>query len=155
MVLAASIVTSHLYGQLKRRSMRSPTPRRRRASILVRDVRRQLASIALAAAAAALAPPLAGCGEGGSTSGALPLTSAPQAVDRLERHPRAIDPSVGVPAGRAGVVARRDARCHSPAPTSEIRRELAASGIPDGDAAGLTEDGLAVAPLGRRRRSRR
>jgi len=35
-----------------------------------------------------------------------------------------------------------------PVSDAEIRRELAASGIPSGDRAALTSDGLAVAPLG-------
>lgn len=117
-------------------------------SILLDHVRRQLASIALAAAAAtALAAPLPGCGSDDPATGAV-AESVPQAVDRLQPHPRAIDPSAGVPAGRSSVVPRRDAALPQPRSDEEIRRELAASGIPSGDAAALTSEGLAVAPLG-------
>lgn len=125
-------------------------------------MRRQLASIVLATAAAvALAAPLAGCGGDAAPAGAAaPPASAPQAVDRLARHPRAIDPSAGVPAGHSGVYGFRASattggrlRATSqtlPRPRSdaEIRRELAASGIPSGGAASLTRSGLAIAPLG-------
>jgi cell wall-associated NlpC family hydrolase len=112
-------------------------------------VRRRLLSTALAAAsAAALATAAAGCGGGETAATAAAPVSAPQAVDRLERHPRAVDPSAGVPSGRAGVVAREDAALPQPRTDAEIRRELAASGIPTGPTAGLTTDGLAVAPLG-------
>ncbi len=115
-----------------------------------------LASIALAsAAAAAVALPLGGCGSGEPAAGAAPSpASAPQAVDRLVRHPRVVDPSAGVPAGASGVVADGAAGSAAsdalPRPVSdaEIRRELAVSGIPAGDRAALTPDGLAVAPLG-------
>jgi cell wall-associated NlpC family hydrolase len=119
---------------------------RRPGSILERDVRRQLASIALATAAAlALAAPLAGCGSGEPTAGAAaPPPSAPQAVDRLQHHPRAVDPSAGVP---AGVVAGADAALPRPQSDAEIRRELAVSGIPAGGSAALTPNGLAIAPL--------
>ena len=54
-------------------------------------------------------------------------------------------------AGESGVVAGGDASASDalPRPVSDaqIRRELAASGIPSGDRAALTPDGLAVAPL--------
>jgi cell wall-associated NlpC family hydrolase len=113
-------------------------------------VRRQLGSIVLSvAAAAALAAPLAGCGGGEPTAGAAapPAPSKPQAVDRLVRHPRAVDPSAGVPAGHSGVVASQDAALPQPRSDAQIRRELAASGIPSGSTASLTRNGLAVAPL--------
>jgi cell wall-associated NlpC family hydrolase len=93
---------------------------------------------------------LAGCGGGEPTAGAAAApASASQAVDRLERHPRAVDPSVGVPAGSSGVVKGGATQGSLPRPRSdaEIRRELAASGIPSGSTAALTGDGLAVAPL--------
>jgi cell wall-associated NlpC family hydrolase len=100
-------------------------------------------------AAAALAVALAGCGGGEPTAGAAaPPASAPQAVDRLEPHPRAVDPSAGVPAGGSGVVAGESSALPKPRSDAEIRRELAASGIPSGGTAALTGDGLAVAPLG-------
>lgn len=92
--------------------------------------------------------PLAGCGTGEPTAGATPAASAPQAVDRLRAHPRAVDPSAGVPAGEPGVVQRENAALPKPRSDDEIRAELAASGIPAGDVAGLTAQGLAVPPLG-------
>jgi cell wall-associated NlpC family hydrolase len=107
-----------------------------------------------------VAAALTGCGGSESPAGAAaPPASAPQAVDRLEHHPRAVDPSAGVPAGssgvdgfRAPVTASGHLRATSPTlprPRSdaEIRGELAASGIPSGSTAALTGDGLAVAPL--------
>jgi cell wall-associated NlpC family hydrolase len=112
--------------------------------------RRGSSALALAvAAAAALSAALAGCGGGEPTAGAAaPPASAPQAVDRLERHPRAVDPSAGVPAGSSsGVVASESASLPKPRSDADIRRELAASGIPSGSTAALTGDGLAVAPL--------
>jgi len=72
----------------------------------------------------------------------------PQPLGRLVHHPRAVDPSAGVPVGHSGVVARASGSLPRPQSYAEIRRELAASGIPSGDAAALTGDGLAVAPLG-------
>jgi cell wall-associated NlpC family hydrolase len=100
-------------------------------------------------AAAVLATALAGCGGGEPTAGAAaPSTSGSQAVDRLEHHPRAVDPSAGVPAGSSGVVAAENASLPKPRSDADIRRELAASGIPSGGTAALTGDGLAVAPLG-------
>jgi len=115
-------------------------------------MRRPLASLVLAAAAAAaLGIAQAGCGAGEPAAGAAaPPASAPQAVDRLARHPRAVDPAAGVPSGESGVVADAaagDAALPRPVSDAEIRRELAASGIPAGDRAALTSDGLAVAPL--------
>lgn len=89
-----------------------------------------------------------GCGSDASSAGsASPAANAPQAVDRLKPHPRAIDPSAGIPAGHSGVVARESSSLPRPRSDAEIRRELAASGIPSGATALLTRDGLAVAPL--------
>jgi cell wall-associated NlpC family hydrolase len=106
-------------------------------------------------AALALSFATAGCGDAARSGAAARPTSAPQAVDRLRPHPRAVDPSAGVPAGRGGVYGFRAAASGAtsrslPRPRSdaEIRRELAASGIPSGATAALTSDGLAVAPLG-------
>ncbi len=96
---------------------------------------------------ALLSAATSGCGGDASTGAAAPLASAPQAVDRLKPHPRAIDPSAGVPAGRSGVLAQKNASLPRPRTDAEIRRELAASGIPSGATAILTHDGLAVAPL--------
>jgi len=120
-----------------------------RISILGCDVRRQIASILFAtAAAAALTAPLSGCGGEASPAGAAdPPASAPQAVDQLTRHPHAVDPSAGVPAGHSGVVERENAALPQPRTDADIRRELAASGIPSGGTAALTSNGLAVAPL--------
>jgi cell wall-associated NlpC family hydrolase len=98
-----------------------------------------------------LAIALGGCGDGAPAAGAAaPSASASQAVDRLEHHPRAVDPSAGVPAGSSGVVEGGASPAALPRPRSdaEIRRELAASGIPSGTTAALTGEGLAVAPLG-------
>ncbi|HEU4703091.1 MAG TPA: hypothetical protein VFS37_11475 [Conexibacter sp.] len=102
---------------------------------------------AFLAAVAALALGSSGCGSGASSAGAPAPADAPQAVDRLKPHPRAIDPSAGVPAGGSGVIARDSASLPRPQTDAEIRRELAASGIPSGATAALTHDGLAVAPL--------
>jgi len=111
------------------------------------NVRKLLAFIALALPVPAAA---AGCGgeQASLPSTEAAVTSPSQAVDRLVRHPRAVDPSVGVPAGHAGVVARADEALPRPRSDAQIRRELAASGIPVGETAALTGDGLAVAPLG-------
>jgi cell wall-associated NlpC family hydrolase len=165
---APAIVTLHLYGS----SRRAAAPAAGAGAILGDVVRRQPASILLAsAAAAALALPLAGCGGDASTADASATgasASAPRAVERLVHHPRPVDPSAGVPVDRGGgsrasaagdggfrapVTASGHLRATSqslPRPRSdaEIRRTLAASGIPAGDAAALTGDGLAVAPLG-------
>src|SRR6185312_6316564 len=138
---ATEMVARHLYGS----STRAPAPRGDRRCILDDAMRELLVSIALAlAAAAALAVALPGCGGGEPTAGAAtPAASAPQAVDRLVRHPHAVDPSAGVPAGESGVVVDAAAGTDGggsdalPRPVSdaEIRRELAASGIPSGDRA--------------------
>lgn len=113
-------------------------------------MRRLLALTALAiAVAATLAASLSGCGSGEPTAGAAsPPASAPQAVDRLVRHPHAVDPSAGVVPGESGVVAGGDGGAlPRPVSDAQIRRELAVSGIPSGERAALTPDGLAVAPL--------
>jgi hypothetical protein len=90
----------------------------------------------------------AGCGGDASPAGAAaPAAGTSQAVDRLVHHPRAVDPSAGVPVGHSGVVARESASLPRPKSDAEIRRELAASGIPSGSTAALTSNGLAVAPL--------
>src|SRR5690349_15355089 len=86
--------------------------------------------------AAAVATAASGCGGDAPAAGATPSAAvAPQAVDRLRPHPRAIDPSAGVPAGRSGVLARASASLPKPRTDAEIRRELAASGIPSGTTA--------------------
>lgn len=112
-------------------------------------MRRLLVSTALAiAAAATLAASFSGCGSGEPTAGAAsPPSSAPQAVDRLVHHPHAVDPSAGVVPGESGVVNGDGGALPRPVSDAQIRRELAASGIPSGERAALTPDGLAVAPL--------
>lgn len=114
-------------------------------------MRARLPSIPLAAVGAALlAAALTGCGDAGSAgraAAAVAPSSAPQAVDRLTRHPHAVDPSAGVPAGQSGVAPTTDVSLPRPRSDADIRRELAASGIPAGETAALTSEGLAVAPL--------
>lgn len=112
-------------------------------------MRRQIAPIASAVAvAAALTVASTGCGTAAPAAGAPPAASAPQAVDQLRPRPRAVDPSAGVPLESARVVQQQDASLPQPRSDEEIRAELAASGIHAGETAGLTEDGLAIAPLG-------
>lgn len=106
--------------------------------------------LAVAVAGLLIVSALAGCG-GSSPSGSGPIAAAspqadaPQAVDRLAAHPRAVDPSAGVsasePAGGSVALPR-------PRSDAEIRRELAASHISAGSQATLTPVGLAIAPLG-------
>jgi hypothetical protein len=108
----------------------------------------RFAPLAMALSAVVLGVALSGCGGDASPAGAAALAGdASHAVDRLVHHPRAVDPSAGVPAGRSGVVARENAALPRPKSDAQIRRELVASGIPSGDTAALTGDGLAVAPL--------
>jgi cell wall-associated NlpC family hydrolase len=108
---------------------------------------RRLAPLLLALVAAGTVG-MSGCGGDAASAGASASpASASQAVDRLKPHPRAIDPSAGIPAGHSGVLARASASLPRPQTDAEIRRELAASGIPSGTSATLTRDGLAVAPL--------
>jgi cell wall-associated NlpC family hydrolase len=85
-----------------------------------------------------------------------PARSAPQAVDRLRSNPRAVDPDAGVTldatasggADGGGSAATEPASLPQPRSDAEIRRELERSGIPAGDRAAITPDGLAVSPLG-------
>jgi cell wall-associated NlpC family hydrolase len=115
-------------------------------------VRTRVAALAvMGACVVALASLLAGCGSDAPPRAAIsaspsPDGSAPQAVDRLRPHPRAVDPTAGLPAG-VSPSTPGDAELPRPRSDAEIRRELAASGIPAGDRAALTPDGLAVAPL--------
>lgn len=93
-----------------------------------------------------------GCGEDSAATRAAAVhasANAPQAVDRLRRHPRAVEPSAGVPVDASEAGARTSgSTLPQPRSDAEIRRELAASGIPSGPRAALTSDGLAIAPLG-------
>jgi hypothetical protein len=131
--------------------------------VIIVDVRQSLPRARIAAtlgSCAVLVAVASGCGGDASRAGAAASpASAPQATGRLVHHPRAVDPSPGVPSGRSSVYGfrasatasgRLRATSHSlPRPKSdaEIRRELAASGIPSGSTAALTGDGLAAAPL--------
>jgi hypothetical protein len=117
-------------------------------------VTRRLGALAAAAACAATGSAgLGGCGSAtpapGATVAAPPPIAAvaPQAVDKLRRHPRVVDPSAGVLAGASPEDAARADALPQPRSDAEIRRELEKSGIPGGDRAVLTRDGLAVAPL--------
>jgi cell wall-associated NlpC family hydrolase len=108
--------------------------------------RTRLAVAVACIAALAVAP--SGCGTGARAGGRPLAATAPavavQPVDRLRHHPRAVDPAAGAIAGTAVVAA--DA-LPQPLTDAQIRRELAASGIPAGSQAMLTPAGLAVAPL--------
>lgn len=110
----------------------------------------------LAAIVACLVPAaaaLSGCGSASSAQGdAVAVAHAvsaspPQAVDKLRRHPRIVDPSAGLSAGTSAQASAHADTLPQPQSDAEIRRELAKSGIPAGDHATLTGDGLAVAPL--------
>ena len=96
---------------------------------------------------------LSGCGATSAPvagAAARPPASAPQAVDRLARHPRAVDPSAGVVLGATGGVAAATSTetLAKPLSDAQIRRELTSSGISAGTHATLTAGGLAVPPLG-------
>lgn len=117
---------------------------------------------ALLAASAPGAVALGGCGSAdtaatgaqaptSATTGAPPPAYEEQAVDKLERNPRAVDPDAGVradfdPNANEGVT--NAAELPQPRTDAEIRAELERSGIPSGERASITADGLAVAPLG-------
>lgn len=115
--------------------------------------------LAACAGAVVLAGALSGCGTNARATGTPAVTRTPaapavalQPVDRLRHHPRAIDPAAGAIAGAPGDGASTTSETGGeslPQPQSdaEIRRELAASGIPAGSQAILTRNGLAVAPL--------
>jgi hypothetical protein len=111
--------------------------------------------IALIGTLLAALVPVGGCGDSDAPPSAPAIRagavrSTAQAVDRLRPHPRAVTPSAGVAVDPAPPSTADDAPADAlPQPRSdaEIRRELAASGIPAGDTAVLTPDGLAVAPL--------
>ncbi|MBB4661206.1 hypothetical protein [Conexibacter arvalis] len=115
-----------------------------------------LAALLLAGAAA-----VAGCGTSEPTAtgaSAPPATAAApppryeeQAVDKLQRNPTAVDPDAGVRTNfdpNAHADTTDPARLPQPRTDAEIRAELRKSGIPSGQQAALTPDGLAVAPLG-------
>jgi cell wall-associated NlpC family hydrolase len=127
-------------------------------------MKRTVALVLGLAAGAPGAVALAGCGAAepaasGATRPAQTVAGAQpaQAVDALKPHPRVVDPSAGVVTddGDTAGGARVDSgdsqvseALPQPRSDAEIRRELAKSGIPSGDHAGLTADGLAIAPLG-------
>lgn len=120
---------------------------------------------ALLALAAPGAAALSGCGSAGETAatGAQPPATAKttaaapqqpyeeQAVDKLQRNPTAVDPDAGVRTNfdpNAGANTTDPSKLAQPLSDAQIRKELEASGIPSGDRAAVTSDGLAVAPLG-------
>lgn len=118
------------------------------------------AAVAAARAPAALAAvaviALAGCGGAGAgheaaATAARPPASAPAPAAPLRSRPHAVEPEAGLPSGAqaSGGVAAVPTRESLPQPVSDaqIRRELAAAGVPAGGRAGLTPRGLAVAPL--------
>jgi cell wall-associated NlpC family hydrolase len=106
-----------------------------------------LSAIACLVAAGALS----GCGATAAPAAGATRSpaSAPQAVDRLARHPHVVDPSAGVELGATGGAAATPSTdtLAKPLSDAQIRRELASSGIPAGAQAALTSAGLAVPPL--------
>lgn len=112
-------------------------------------------ALATAAALSALAPALAACGGGGDRDGTATAASqrvrSTGAVAPLPRsRPQAVEPVAGLPSGGAPADAGSSDSAPLPQPVSDsqIKRELAAAGVPAGNRAGLTSRGLAVAPLG-------
>lgn len=119
-----------------------------------------IAAVVTLAAPGAVA--LGGCGSAGESeaNGApVPTEVAPapqpqyeeQAVDKLQRNPTAVNPDAGVrtnfdPDAGAGIT--DPDRLAKPLTDAQIRAELERSGIPSGERAAVTADGLAVAPLG-------
>jgi hypothetical protein len=119
----------------------------------------------LVALAAPGAVALGGCGTESTATGAQTQAQAApptttqaaqpqyqqQAVDKLQGNPTAVDPDAGVRTNfdpNAGANETDPAKLAKPVSDEQIRSELAASGIPPGDRAAVTPDGLAVAPLG-------
>jgi cell wall-associated NlpC family hydrolase len=94
---------------------------------------------------------LGGCGNAtrahASRMAAAPPAVVEQPVDRLRRHPHAVDPSAGAIPGASAVTAGGGETLPQPLSDAQIRHELAASGISTGQSATLTRGGLAVAPL--------
>lgn len=124
---------------------------------------RRTAIAALLALAVPGAGLLAGCGAGEpSANGAQPPRTATteqaaqpqyeeQAVDKLQRNPTVVDPDAGVRTNfdpDEGARETDPSKLAKPLTDAQIRAELERSGIPSGDRAALTPDGLAVAPLG-------
>jgi hypothetical protein len=121
--------------------------------------RRTSVIAALLALAAPGAVALGGCGAGETAATgaqASPETTAAQpqyeeqAVDKLQRNPTAVDPDAGVrtnfdPESTANTAPER---LPQPLTDAQIRAELEQSGIPSGDRAAVTPEGLAIAPLG-------
>jgi len=111
-------------------------------------------ALATAAAVAALSPALAACGggdrEGTATAASQRVRSADAIAPPPRSRPQAVEPVAGQLSG--GDPASADPGGSEPLPQpvsdSQIKRELAAAGVPAGDRAGLTSRGLAVAPLG-------
>ena len=118
------------------------------------------ALLALAVPGAAVVGGCGAAGESDATGAQLaPATVATttqpryeeQAVDKLQRNPTAVDPDAGVRTNfdpNEGADETDPAKLAKPLTDAQIRAELERSGIPAGDRAALTPDGLAVAPLG-------
>jgi len=131
---------------------------RRRPFVILGDVRTRIPAIASALAIALGGGALAGCGTSESAATAAdpptaqaPVDDAPQAVDRLRSNPRVVSPDAGVtldPDGSDTAGTVDPDRLPQPLTDEQIPRELERSGLPSGDQAAVTPDGLAVAPLG-------
>ncbi len=103
--------------------------------------------------------PLGACGGAGARDAAAsPAAASPQdsggsaAPDTggapLRARPTAVEPVAGLPSQSSSTPApAADAPLPQPVSDDEIRRELAAAGVPAGGRAALTRRGLAVAPL--------
>jgi cell wall-associated NlpC family hydrolase len=104
---------------------------------------------------------LAGCGQaqrpsaGTASTAPVALRAAPAGQPLGgQAHPQVVEPVAGAAGspqgGGSGVVSVGGSGGALPQPVSdaEIRHELAASGVPAGDRAAITPNGLAIAPLG-------
>jgi hypothetical protein len=116
------------------------------------------ALLALAVPGAAVVSGCGAAGEGDANGAQLPqqdaTTAQPryeeQAVDKLQRNPTAVDPDAGVRTNfdpNEGAHETDPSKLAKPLTDAQIRAELERSGIPSGDRAALTPDGLAVARL--------
>ena len=107
---------------------------------------RALAALALTGALA-----LAACGGSAPGHDEAATAATPGGASALapppRSRPRAVEPVAGLASGGGGESAPASESLPEPVSDAEIRRELAAAGIPAGGRAGLTRRGLAVAPL--------
>jgi cell wall-associated NlpC family hydrolase len=120
-------------------------------------VRPRHSVIASALALALGAGTVAGCGSGetAATAADAPVAKPPaadvnQAVDDLiaRSNPRAVDPDAGAMLDPEYTAGMADDELPQPLTDAEIRAELEGAGLPAGERAAITPDGLAVAPLG-------